>query len=325
MTVGGGSADYVHRPVMLAECLDLLNLHSGAHVVDFTAGGGGHSAAIAEKIAPSGTLFALDRDEDAIAATSQRLRAHIATNDVRVLRTDFAHAGATLHSVAGDITGTLDGALFDLGVSSYQLDGPRGFSFLRDEPLDMRMDRTAGRTAADLLETASGDELFRILRDFGDERFAGAIARRIVERRVRERISSTSQLVDIVKSAVPKAAWPKDKHVATRTFQAIRIAVNEELQHIEEGLNLAINLLKPGGRLVVISFHSLEDRLVKQKFLSAAGRAPSPPGWSPAAMVPRNDVPVLEILTRKPVEASAEEVAANPRARSARLRAAAKV
>ncbi len=325
MSAGGNAPSFVHQPVMLTECVDLLNLHEGARVIDFTAGGGGHSAAMAQRVAPGGMVVAIDRDEDAIAATSQRLSLLQDPVELKVLKSDFSGARRALLAGGADLTGTLDGALFDLGVSSYQLDGPRGFSFMRDEPLDMRMDRTTGQSAADLLQTASNDELFRILRDFGEERFAAAIARRIVERRRTVKIDRTSQLVDIVMSAVPRAAWPKDKHVATRSFQAIRMAVNNELAQIEAGLDYAIDLLKPGGRLVVISFHSLEDRIVKQRFLAAAGRAPSPPGRSPAAMLPRNDVPVLRTITRKPLEASAEEVAINPRARSARLRAAEKL
>ncbi len=322
---GSDARGFAHEPVMISECMQLLNLHSGDCAADFTVGGGGHSAAMARLVSPGGTLVAMDRDTDAIGAAGRRLAEFSENVDVKLLHCDFSSSRKALLESLGQRAHGLDGALFDLGVSSYQLDGPRGFSFLRDEPLDMRMDRSQGRTAADLVADATNDELFTILRDFGEERFASAIARKIVERRQTARISRTSQLAEAVMAAVPRSAWPKDKHVATRTFQAVRIAVNEELAHIEAGLNIAIDLLRPGGRLVVISFQSLEDRIVKQRLLAGAGRAPSPPGRSPAAMLPRDDVAVLSILTKKPMEASASEVASNPRSRSARLRAAEKL
>jgi 16S rRNA (cytosine1402-N4)-methyltransferase len=232
---------------------------------------------------------------------------------------------AALAALEGGDTIRFDGVLFDLGVSSHQLDTERGFSFRRDEPLDMRLDAADATrpTAAELLATSGETEIARILWEYGDEKWSRRIARRIVERRGRgERIETTGQLAALIEQSVPRAAWPRDIHVATRSFQALRIAVNDELGQLRSGLSAAIGRLKPNGRLVVISYHSLEDRITKQMFAQWAGRVPSAPGSSPEALRPTpTQEPIATLLTRKPVTPGVEETARNPRARSAKLRA----
>jgi 16S rRNA (cytosine1402-N4)-methyltransferase len=278
-----------------------------------------------EKLNPGGTLVALDRDTEAIAAASRRLSLLDYAVSFLPIHTGFGEMESAL--TATDRTRGLqfDGALFDLGVSSHQLDTARGFSFRRDEPLTMRMDAGArsGKTAADLLAESSEAEIARILWEYGEERWAKRIAQRIVERRRQgEALTTTGQLASLIESSIPRAAWPKDIHVATRSFQALRIAVNEELGQLKAGLAAALERLKPNGRLVVISYHSLEDRIVKQMFARWSGRIPSAPGFSPAAFLPSEPTTAkAALLTRKSVVPTEEEIARNPRARSARLRA----
>jgi 16S rRNA (cytosine1402-N4)-methyltransferase len=320
-------ASAYHEPALLAETLEYLDPKPGETMLDATLGGGGHSLAIAERLRPGGTLIALDRDTEALEAGRARLAPLADTLTIILKHADFGNMGTALAAQKGGDNRILDGALFDLGVSSHQLDTARGFSFRREEPLDMRMDATAGPSAADLIAAASEAEIARILWEYGEERWSRKIARSLVERRAQEPIRTTAQLAAIVERSVPRSAWPKEIHVATRTFQALRIAVNDELEQLKDGLQEAVARLRTGGRIVVISYHSLEDRIVKQTFARLAGRAASAPGSSPAAFLPNAEAPApsLNLLTRKPVAPTAAEVARNPRARSARLRAARRV
>jgi 16S rRNA (cytosine1402-N4)-methyltransferase len=321
-------ASAYHEPVLLAETLRFLAPQPGETMLDATLGGGGHSLAIAEALRPGGTLIGLDRDPEALTEAQARLAPWRETVTIIPIHADFGKLDMALNTTEGMEEMRLDGALFDLGVSSHQLDTARGFSFRRDEPLDMRMDTTAGPTAADLLAALNEAELTRILREYGEERWAARIARHLIRQRERgERIQTTGRLAALVEESVPRAAWPRDIHVATRTFQALRIAVNDELGQLEAGLAAAIDRLKPGGRIVVISYHSLEDRIVKKALAARAGRIPSAPGSSPAAFLPAmaDAVPTLHLLTRKPVTPTEAEIARNPRARSAKLRAAERV
>ena len=286
-----------HLPVLADEVAFLLHPRDGGWVVDGTVGMGGHAERLLEAGGATTRLLGLDRDPEALARAARRLARF---GDRVVLRHEsFERIGAEA-AAAG--AAPVRSVLLDLGVSSYQLDeSGRGFSFLRDEPLDMRFDPAAGPTAADLLATLPEAELARLLREHGDEPHARRIARRLVERRRRAPLRTTADLVAAVRSAVPRAAWPRRLHVATRTFQALRIAVNEESRVLAETLPVAAALLSPGGRLGVIAFHSGEDRIVKRAFRELAGAG-------------------FVALEPAPVEASRDEIAANPRARSAKLR-----
>jgi len=289
--------DARHQPVLLAEVLQWLAPRDGGIYVDGNLGLGGHSAKILEASAPSGQLVAFDWDAAAMDIARERLAEF--GDRVHFVRQNFA---AVKDELAGLGIGKVDGLLLDLGLSSLQLDeSGRGFTFKGSEPLDMRMDDRGAKTAADLLNTASQDELADIFYYYGEERQARPIAARIVEARRSEPFVTTEQLVKVVEWAVPKRFHPKKIHVATKVFQALRIAVNRELENLAQILADGAGLLAPGGRFCVISFHSLEDRLVKQAF---------------------NDNPVLRVLTRKPIVAGAEELAVNSRARSAKLRVA---
>ncbi len=320
------NASAYHEPVLLAETLRYLAPQPGETMLDATLGGGGHSAAIAPALMPGGTLIGLDRDREALEAAEARLAPLRARLTIILLHGAFGNLNSALASRPDTAEIQLDGALFDLGVSSHQLDTARGFSFRREEPLDMRMDASSGPTAADLLATASEAEIARILFEYGEERWARRIAHNLVERRRHgERIATTGQLAALVESSIPRAAWPRDIHAATRTFQALRIAVNNELGQLEAGLAAAVERLKPGGRIVVISYNSLEDRIIKRAFAEWAGRGPSVPGSSPAAWLPLESERKLTLLTKKPVVPTAEEIARNPRARSAKLRTAERI
>ena len=323
--ISSDRSDY-HEPVLPAEVLEYLAPQPGETMLDATLGGGGHSVLLAGKLAPNGRLIGLDRDADALEAAGARLAKFATHVDIILLRSPFGKLNFALEADFRLRESKLDGILFDLGVSSHQLDTARGFSFRRDEPLDMRMDYATGRSAADLLAESDEAEIARILFEYGEERASRRIARRIIERRERgEKIETTGQLVAIVEGAVPRAAWPRDIHVATRTFQGLRIAVNDELGQLQSGLDAAIAKASSGGRIVAISYHSLEDRIVKQTFAREAGKSGGAPGSSPAAFLPSATNPKLEILTRKPVSPTEAEIARNPRSRSARLRAAKKL
>lgn len=299
---------------MPAEVLELLAPRPGGIYLDGTVGGGGHSRLILEASSPDGRLIGLDRDPQALAKAGEVLAPF---GGRAVLRHGNFSAAADILAALG-VEG-LDGMLLDLGVSSHQLDAPeRGFSFRADAPLDMRMDPTVGATAAEVLNSAEADELVRIFREYGEERWAGRIARRIVATRQQHPLETTRQLAELVRDAVPGGRVPARIHPATRVFQALRIHVNRELEHVSRGVAQGIDLLKPGGRLVVISFHSLEDRIVKRIFREESRGCVCPPRL-PVCVC--NQVPKVEVLTRRALRAAPEEVDTNPRARSAVLRA----
>jgi 16S rRNA (cytosine1402-N4)-methyltransferase len=300
-----------HVPVMLPEVLDLLAPRAGARYLDGTFGGGGYARAILEA-APC-TLWAIDRDPDAIARGAS-LAAQF-PGRLHLIQGQFGHM---LDLLAEHGVTTLDGVVLDLGVSSFQLDDPmRGFSFRGDGPLDMRMSRS-GRTAADLVNTLPERELADLLFELGEERASRRIARAIVAARATAPIATTAQLAGIIRGVLPPDRSGIDP--ATRSFQALRIRVNDELGEIERALDQASRLLAPGGRLVVVCFHSLEDRIVKRFMGDAAGRAPAPSRHDPRGLASRT-TPRFRLITRRPLRPSAGEVATNPRARSARLRA----
>jgi 16S rRNA (cytosine1402-N4)-methyltransferase len=307
-----------HHPVMVDRVVELLRPHPGGVYLDATLGLGGHAERLLAASAPDGRVIGLDRDPDALALARERLAG--AGDRLVAVGASFAD----LAEVAERLGVTaVDGVLYDLGVSSLQLDEPaRGFSYRADAPLDMRMDPSGGITAAEVLNTYPRAELARILRDYGEDRHAGRIAGFIDQARRRRPIQTTGQLVELVKAAVPAAARRTGPHPARRAFQALRIEVNRELEALQASLPQAVDLLAPGGRLVVLAYHSLEDRIVKRALVAAAGlHDQAPPGF-PVAVRPAARVAVL---TRRPETPAAAEVAANPRAESAKLRAAEKL
>lgn len=306
-----------HVPVMLAEMLAVLAPKPGGVFLDCTLGGGSHAEAILTEITPGGRLIGIDQDTDALAAGGIRLLRF--GEAVTLVQARFDELSTVLDTLGIE---SVNGILFDLGVSSHQLDTPeRGFSFKNPEAfLDMRMNPDSGGiSASDLLNTLGERELSTLIRENSDEHWAARIARIAVERRAKEPFRTVGQLIETVHAAIPVKARPDDKHAATRTFQALRIAVNDELGILGHALESAVSRLAKDGVAAVLSYHSLEDRIVKQKFAEASGRGPGDAiyGMPPPALA--------ELLTRKPVEPGAAEVAANPRARSARLRAVRKL
>lgn len=300
--------EFNHKSVLLKEAVEALSVKPDGIYVDGTAGGAGHSAEIARRL-ENGMLIALDRDPDAVAVATERLRGLPAC----VINARFAQMAEV---VRGEGISGVDGILLDLGVSSYQLDNAeRGFSYLKDAPLDMRMSKS-GFTAAELVATYSVDELARIFREYGEEKFAFSIAKRIAEEREKEPIIGTVRLAEIIASAVPAAAR-RTSNPARRCFQAIRIAVNGELDELAEALDKAFGLLNKNGALAIITFHSLEDRAVKQKFREYCTGCTCPPDF-PICVCGK--LPQGHLLTKKPIEPSAAELEENPRSRSAKLR-----
>ena len=311
-------AGFAHIPVLAARTLAALAPNSGGVYIDGTLGGAGHSSLILEQSAPDGFLLGIDRDDDALQAASERL----APFDGRftLVKGNFADMDELARQSGIDAA---DGVLLDIGVSSYQLDeGSRGFSYNQDAPLDMRMDRSQGLTAEQLVNEASAEELTRILYEYGEEKWAARIAEFISAERSRGRIESSGRLVEIIKKAVPAGARDKDQHPAKRTFQALRIAVNGELEALSAGLEAAIGLLRPGGRLAVITFHSLEDRIVKDCFRLHATDCICPPRQPVCTCGHKADI---KLYNRKPITADDKELADNPRSRSANLRVAVKL
>ena len=306
-----------HLPVMAREVCDYLNLRPGSKVLDATLGLGGHSLAILERLEGQVEILGLDRDDTAIERASANLATHPGLVQARRLR--FSRFPEALGELGWD---GLDGAVADLGVSSPQLDEPsRGFSFLADGPLDMRMGLADGlEPASSLVNRASFERLRDIIKDLGEDPMAGRIARAIVAARAKDEFETTLQLARVVEQAYP-AKWRAmaKNHPATRTFQALRMAVNQELEELEAFLGTVVDYLKPGGRVVVISFHSLEDRMVKRAFRHEATGCLCPPRQP---LCTCDHVPRLKVLTKKPVMAGQDEVRVNPRARSAKLRAA---
>lgn len=303
------TSDFSHLPVLLNECIEGLAIHSDGTYLDGTAGGAGHSAEIARRL-DTGRLFAIDRDPDAIAAATERLSSY---SCARVIEGNFSNAASLLEGFCDGI----DGALLDLGVSSHQLDcAERGFSYMHDGALDMRMSQS-GKSAADIVNELDVNELAQILRDYGEEPYAKAIANRIALDREKEPITTTVQLANIVASALPPAVRRKEKNPSRRTFQALRIAVNDELGSLEEGLEEIFSLLNSGGRFCVITFHSLEDRIVKHFFADKATGCICPPDF-PVCVCGRQPQAVL--VNRKPIVATEQECENNRRSRSAKLR-----
>lgn len=310
--------EFVHESVLLNEVLTWMEPRPDGVYCDGTLGGGGHSGAILRASGGTARLYGIDRDRTAIEAASEKLREF---QGFQALHGNF-HDGKVLLKAVG--APMLDGVLLDLGVSSPQLDrGERGFSYHEDAPLDMRMDVSQGRTAAELLNDESESELCRIIRDYGEEKWASRIASMICEHRAKKPFETTFDLVKAVDAAIPKAVRRKDEgHPARRTFQAIRIAVNDELDPLDKALCDFVDCLKPGGRILVITFHSLEDRIVKRCFQRLHHPCTCPPK---APICTCGKKPILDILAKGAVAPSAEEVARNPRARSAKLRVAQKL
>jgi 16S rRNA (cytosine1402-N4)-methyltransferase len=311
---------------MAQEAIEALSLSRGLTIMDATLGGGGHSSLIAREIGKEGFLIGVDRDPEALKESRSRFEREF-DNENRP-RIELIHArydtGALKVKELG--LGPIDGALFDLGVSSWQLDEPgRGFTFKDpDSPLDMRMDQTGDApTAADFLNDETEEELTRVLRAYADERWAARIAKFIVERREIEPYETAGQLVDTIRAAVPAAARSKDIHPATRAFQALRIAVNSEFEALENAIRNTVSIMASGARIVVISYHSGEDRIVKNLFSLLSGKCVCPPEQMICSCGAQN--PSLKILTRKPAVPTAYEISINPRSRSAKLRAAEKI
>ena len=318
-TPGGPTPEATgHRPVLLHPLIESLQPRPGQRYVDGTLGAGGYTAAFLERVLPGGRILAIDRDPAAVAIARRR----------------FADAGDAVVAVQGDFADMeamaadrgfidVDGVVLDLGISSLQLDDPeRGFSFRFDGPLDMRMDTSSGTGAADLVNGWSEADLTALIRTYGEERFARQIAGALVRHRTQEPITTTQQLREIVERSIPRRFWPKRIHPATRTFQALRIEVNRELESLAMGLQAAIRIIRPGGRLGVVSFHSLEDTIVKNALHVAAQNCLCPPQQNDCTCAHRAS---LLLLSRKAIKPDAAELAVNPRARSARLRIAEKL
>ena len=305
-------SEFHHISVLLNECLDGLHIKPDGIYVDGTLGGAGHSSQIAKRLT-TGRLVGIDRDPVALKAAGERLAPY--KENVTLVHSNFCEMAQVLRDLG--IPG-VDGILLDLGVSSPQLDdGQRGFSYMVDAPLDMRMNNEDTLTAHEVVNTWPQEELKRILYTYGEERYAPQIAAVICRRRVEKPIDTTLELVDVIRSAMPPAALREKQHPAKRSFQAIRIAVNDELGSVERVLEDAVGLLNPGGRLAIITFHSLEDRIVKTAMAEAAKGCTCPPNF-PVCVC--GNKPKVKLISRKPIVASAEELEENPRSRSAKLR-----
>lgn len=300
----------LHLPVMLSECIELLDINPSGTYIDGTFGRGGHSREIAKRLSPSGKLICIDRDMSAIEYGREIFKDN---SNVHFIKGDFC-------DIPELVLEKVDGILLDLGVSSPQLDeSERGFSYMADGPLDMRMDRSQSLTASDIVNGWSFEEIKKILFEYGEERYSAKIASAIVREREKKEISSTLELVDIIKGAMPSAALREKQHPAKRSFQGLRIAVNNELGEIEAFLSKLPDMLKVNGRAVIITFHSLEDRLVKHAFKTAENPCTCPP-QIPVCVCGKK--PTLKILTSKPVLPTDDEIEKNPRSRSAKVRAA---
>ena len=309
--------EFYHVSVLLQECLDGLNIKPNGIYVDGTLGGAGHSSQIAKRLT-TGRLIGIDRDPVALKAAGERLAPY--ADRVTLVHSNFCEIAKVLDDLNID---AVDGILLDLGVSSPQLDdGSRGFSYMVDAPLDMRMNNEDPVTAKDIVNTWSYEELRRILFDYGEERYAPRIADAICRRREEKPIETTLELVDIIRSAMPAAALREKQHPAKRSFQAIRIAVNDELGAVRKVMEAAIPRLNPEGRLAIITFHSLEDRIVKNAMADAAKGCTCPPSF-PVCVCGKK--PQVKLITRKPITATDEELEANPRSRSAKLRVCEKI
>ena len=310
--------EFQHKSVLLQECIDALNIRPDGIYLDGTLGGAGHSSQITRRLTEGGRLIGVDRDRTALAAAKERLAPY--ADRVTLVHSNFAEIDAILDSLG---IPAVDGMLFDLGVSSPQLDdASRGFSYMADAPLDMRMDKDDVLTAGEVVNTWPQGELRRILYDYGEERYAAQIAAAICRAREKAPVETTLELVDIIRSAMPAQALREKQHPAKRSFQAIRIAVNDELGAVSRMMQAAVGRLNPGGRLAVITFHSLEDRIVKSEMQQAARGCTCPPEF-PVCVCGKK--PLVKLVTRKPIVSGPAELEENPRARSAKLRVAEKL
>lgn len=309
---------FEHKTVLLKESVENLQIRANGIYVDCTLGGGGHSSLILSQLGENGRLFAFDQDETAIAHARQKLAVY--SQQLNVIKSNFLNLKEELENRG---IYKVDGILYDLGVSSPQLDTPeRGFSYQHDAPLDMRMDNNASLTAYDVINHWRYEDLVRIFFRYGEEKFSKQIARKIEAARAIKAIETTWELVEVIKEAIPAPARRKGGHPGKRIFQAVRIAVNDELSVFERSINQAIELLKPGGRVCVITFHSLEDRICKAALKKASETPDLPPGLP---IIPDEYKPSLKLITRKPIVPSDEELENNNRARSAKLRVAEKL
>lgn len=304
--------EFKHVSVLLNECLDNLAIKEDGIYVDCTLGGAGHSSHILERLSEKGMLIGIDQDTDALRAAKERLKKY---NNVKYVHNNFYNIDSILEELEIE---KVDGILMDLGVSSYQLDeGERGFSYMKDAPLDMRMNRDNDFSAYDVVNKYSVDELFRIIKDYGEEKFARRIANFIVERRETKNIETTLELVEIIKDAIPAKARREGPHPAKRTFQAIRIEVNGELRILNKAIEDGVKRLNKGGRMAIITFHSLEDRIVKLKFRELADPCTCPKDF-PVCVCGKEAM--VKLVSRKAIDPTAEEIEENPRSRSAKLR-----
>ncbi len=304
---------FEHKSVLLKETVDSLNIKPDGVYVDGTLGGGGHALEVCSRLGDRGRMIGIDQDSDAIAAASLRLKDYI--DKVTIVKSNYEQIASVFEKLG--LAGA-DGICLDLGVSSYQLDNPkRGFTYREDAPLDMRMDAEGGRTAADVVNGCSQQELCRIIRDYGEEKFAANIARHIVAAREKKRIETTGELTEIIKAAIPMKMRAVGGHPAKRTFQAIRIEVNRELEVLESTIDTMIGLLNPGGRLSIITFHSLEDRIVKNKFRENENPCICPSDF-PVCVCGRKSKG--KVVTRKPILPTEAERDENKRSKSAKLR-----
>ena len=304
--------EFKHVSVLLNECLDALNIKDDGIYVDCTLGGAGHSSHILQRLSKDGLLVGIDQDTDALKAAGERLKEY---ENKKLVHNNFHNIDSILEELE---IPKVDGILMDLGVSSYQLDeGERGFSYMKDAPLDMRMNRDREFSAYDVVNSYSMEDLWRIIRDYGEEKFAKRVAEFIVNKREEKPIETTLELVDIIKAAIPAKARREGPHPAKRTFQAIRIEVNGELEILNKAIEDGVNRLNKGGRMAIITFHSLEDRIVKLKFRELANPCTCPKEF-PICVCGKK--PLVKLISRKAIEPSKEEVEENPRSRSAKLR-----
>lgn len=304
--------EFKHISVLLNECLEGLNIKEDGVYVDCTLGGAGHSSEILKKLSKDGTLIGIDQDKDALKAAKKKLNDY---ENVKYIHSNFYNIDTILQDLDNI---KVDGILMDLGVSSYQLDvAERGFSYMNDAPLDMRMNREEDFSAYHIINNYSLEELHKIIRDYGEEKFAKRVASFIVNKREEKKIETTLELVEVIKAAIPAKARREGPHPAKRTFQAIRIEVNGELKILNKAIENGINRLNKGGRMAIITFHSLEDRIVKLKFRHLADPCMCPKEFPICAC---NKKPLIKLISRKGINPSKEEVEENPRSRSARLR-----
>ncbi len=310
-------SEFSHFSVLLSECIENLDIKPDGIYVDGTAGGAGHSSKIAERL-DGGLLIPIDQDEDAIKVISERLAQY--GERVRIVRDNFSNIKSILNGLEIE---KIDGLLLDLGVSSYQLDtAERGFSYMADAPLDMRMDNRAARSAYTVINEYSADDLKKIIYDFGEERFAPKIVSGIISAREKAPVKTTGELVEIIKNSLPSFARREEWSSVKRVFQAVRIEVNKELDVIAPTIEAAVNMMNKGGRIVIITFHSLEDRIVKQTFNALASGCTCPKDF-PVCVC--GNKPKIKILTKKPILPSEAELAVNSRSKSAKLRVAEKI